>query len=114
MLKAKVYVVYDEDGCNVEYIGCDKSKAIETAIAMGHVESFPNWLEGYVADEGGEVLLEFLDEPNPKEILFKTYMTDLDEATDEGMIDGLEYYDIDIPLDSLDIATKMFLQKYLQ
>lgn len=53
MLKAKVYVVYDEDGGDVDYIGCDKSKAIETAIDMGHVESFPNWLEGYVADEGG-------------------------------------------------------------
>ena len=107
MLKAKVYVVYDGYNTDIEYIGCSRLKAIDTAIEMGHAQSFADWLEGYGAEVGGETLLEFLDEPDPKASLFNTYMEDLNYSIDEGDIEGIECYDIDIPLDSLDIANKV-------
>lgn len=56
---------------------------------------------------GGENLLEILDEFSPKEILFKAYMEALDCAIEDYDIAGIECYDIDIPLDSLDIANKV-------
>lgn len=103
MMKICVYVVKDCYG-NVQEVLADRHEAVELAISEESIPSFESWLSDWMSDNDAAELLEILELPNPYEAFTSQYETWIDESIDNGNINGIEKYEVDIPLSALDIS----------
>ena len=103
MMKICVYVVKDYFG-NIREVLADRHGAVELAISEESIPSFESWLSDWMADNEAADLLEILELPNPYEAFKSQYETWIDESIDDGNVDGIEKYEVDIPLSALDIS----------
>jgi hypothetical protein len=103
MMKICVYAVKDCYG-DVQEILADRHEAVALAIEEESIPSFESWLSDWMSNNEAVDLLEILKLPNPYEALISQYETWIDESIDNGNIDGIEKYEVDIPLSALDIS----------
>lgn len=103
MMKVCVYVVKDYCG-NIREILTDRHKAVELAIDEESIPSFETWLNDWMSDNTAEELIDILALPNPREAFMSKYETWIDEGVDNDYIEGIEKYDIDVPLSAVDIS----------
>lgn len=103
MMKICVYVVKDYYG-NIQEVLADRHEAVELAIDKETIPSFESWLSDWMSDNEAADLLEILELPSPYEAFKSQYESWIDESIDNNDIEGIEKYEVDIPLSALDIS----------
>lgn len=103
MMKICVYAVKDCYG-DVQDILADRHEAVAFAIEEGSIPSFESWLNDWMSNNDGADLLEVLELPSPYEAFKSQYESWIDESIDNNDIEGIEKYEVDIPLSALDIS----------